>query len=156
VIARHGVLGAVVIMSRVAVWWQDKEMAARAADAIETAKAGAAWDPAAIIMRSLVAGKLDPRADAIAEQLTEKSVAPRRRAVMGEVTSDYYAVMGETEKALEQIQKLAKLPSTNLLWMDSSPSLASVRGDPRFAEARAMIAARVATLWGAVGTWPDE
>jgi tetratricopeptide (TPR) repeat protein len=155
-IARHGVLGAVVVMSRLAVWWADKELAARTAEAIEEVKAGAAWEVAAVIMRSVISGKLDPRADEIAAQLTDKSVAPRRRAVMSEVTSDFYAFMGETEKALAEIQKFAKLPSTNLLWMDACPALASVRGDPRFAEARAIVAARVAQLWGSVGTWPDE
>jgi len=106
-------------------------------------------------MRSLIAEKIDPRSDEIMTQLTDKAVAPRRRVVMHEICADYYATMNEPEKALDQIDKLAKLPSTNLLWMDACPTLASVRGDPRFAEARAMIAARVAQLWGAVGAWPE-
>ncbi|HEX4516802.1 MAG TPA: protein kinase [Polyangiaceae bacterium] len=152
-IARSGPLAAVVILSRVAVWWKDAELAARTAEAIENAKAGAAWDPAARFMRSIVTGDIDPGADAIVAKLTEKAVAPRRRAIMHEVGADYYALMGAPEKALEQIEKLAQLPSTNLLWLDACPALASVRGDPRFAEARAMIAARVAQLWGSVGTW---
>jgi serine/threonine-protein kinase len=138
------------------VWWNDRELATRTAEAIEGAKAGAAWDPAAVIMRSLVAGKLDPRADEIAANLTDKSVAPRRRAFMHEVCADYYALLGEGEKSLVHIGELAKLPSTNVLWMDACPALASVRPDPRFAEARAMIAARAAQLWGALGTWPSE
>ncbi len=155
-IARHGELSAVVLSSRLAVWWNDRELAARTAEAIEGAKAGAAWDPAAVILRSVVAGKLDPRADEIAAHLTDKSVAPRRRAFMHEICADYYALLGEREKALVHIGELAKLPSTNVLWMDACPALASVRPDPRFAEARAMIAARAAQLWGALGTWPSE
>ena len=152
-IARHGILSTVVICSRVAVWWRDEDLAARTAEAIENAKAGAAWDPAAVIMRSVVAGKVDPRVDEITVQLTDKAVAPRRRAVMHEICADYWGALNEPEKALDHIQRLAKLPSTNLLWMVACPTLVGVRGDPRFAEARAMIAARVAQLWGSVGSW---
>jgi hypothetical protein len=155
-IARAGILAAVVILSRFVVWWQDKELAARTADAIENAKSGAAWDDAAVIMRNLIDGKLDARADDIAGRLTEPAVAPKRRAIMHEVCADFYALLGEPEKALVHIATLAKLPSTNLLWMDACPTLVSVRDDPRFAEARAMVAARVAQLWGSVGTWPNE
>jgi serine/threonine-protein kinase len=155
-VARGGMLAGVVVLSRFVVWWKDKELAKQVAEAIENAKAGAAWDPAAVFMRSVINDKVDPRADEIAARLTEPSVAPRRRAIMHEVCADYYALLGEPEKSLTHIGALAKLPSTNLLWMDACPALASVRDDPRFAEARAMIAARVAQLWGAVGTWPNE
>ncbi len=156
IVARQGVLSAIVIMSRAAVWWRDHELAARTAETIENAKAGAAWDPAALIMRSMISGTLTPRADEIAAQLTDKAVAPRRRAVMHEIIADYYAILNQPEKALDHVEKLANLPSTNLLWMDACPTLAPVRDDPRFAEARAMVAARVAQLWGAVGTWPES
>jgi len=156
IVGRQGFLSAIVVVSRAAVWWRDNELATRTAEAIENAKAGAAWDPAAVIMRSMVSGTLTPRADEIAAQLTDKAVAPRRRAVMHEICADYYAVMGQADKALDQVERLAKLPSTNLLWMDACPTLAPVRDDPRFAEARAMVAARVAQLWGAVGTWPES
>jgi serine/threonine-protein kinase len=155
-VKRAGILAGVVVLSRFVVWWNDKELAASVAEAIENAKAGAAWDPAAIFMRSVIDGKPDARADDIAARLTEPSVAPRRRAIMHEVCADFYALLGEPEKSLAHVSALANLPSTNLLWMDACPALASVRGDPRFAEARAMIAARVAQLWGAVGSFPNE
>jgi len=40
-------------------------------------------------------------------------------------------IVRNSENAAEY-QKYAKLPGTNLLWMDRCSTLASVRGDPRF------------------------
>ena len=154
-VARHGPLAAVVLMTRLAVWWSDPELATRAAELIEAAKAGATWDYAALTMRSIVSGVPEPRAPAIMKELTAKDVAPRRRTMMHEMAADYFASMGDRELALEHIVATARVHSTSLLWMDASPPLAAVRADPRFAEARAVIAARCADLWGAVGSWPN-
>ena len=154
--SRHGVLSAVVLRVRLASWWNDRELAASTADLIEQAKAGATWDHAALIMRSVVSGAPEPRAPEIMAMLTAKDVAPRRRTAMHEIGADYFAQTGEVERAIEHVVAAAHLPSTNLLWLDASPPLASVRSDPRFAEARAVVAARCADLWGAVGGWPDE
>ncbi len=154
-IARHGPLAVVVLMTRLAVWWEDRELATRAAELIEAAKAGATWDNAALTMRSIASGVPEPRAPVIMKELTAKDVAPRRRTMMHEMAADYFASMGDRELALEHIVATARVHSTSLLWMDASPPLAAVRGDPRFAEARAVIAARCANLWGAVGSWPN-
>ncbi|HEY1959136.1 MAG TPA: protein kinase [Polyangiaceae bacterium] len=155
-VSRQGPLSSVVVMTRLAVWWNDREMAASAAELIERAQAGASWDHAARIMRSLLAQRVDPEAVTIFGTLTTKDVAPRRRTMMHELAADYFAAMGEKELAIEHVVASARTPSTSLLWLDASPSLASVRSDPRVAEARAVIAARCADLWGAVGTWPNE
>jgi ABC-type multidrug transport system ATPase subunit len=106
------------------------------------------------------AGIAEPRVDEVLQQVQLTGAATRKVGAyslgMRQRLSVAAALLGEPEKSLAQISALAQLPSTNLLWMDACPALAPVRGDPRFAEARAMIAARVAQLWGSVGTWPDE
>jgi hypothetical protein len=74
---------------------------------------------------------------------------------MHEIAADYFALMGDAEQALDHIVAASRLPFTDLLWLDGCPPLALVRGDPRFAEARAMTAARCAELLGRVGEWPN-
>ncbi len=156
VVARAGPLSAVIMMSRLAVWWNDHDLAAHAAETIEKANAGAAWDPAAKLMRSLIAGAVHPQAAELLGALTDNAVAPRRRAFMHQIAADYYARMNETERSLAHVVALARLPATDLLWFDACPPLARVRSDPRFSEARAMVAARCANLWGSVGPWPND
>src|SRR6185312_4388024 len=156
VVARNGPLAAVVLMTRVAVWWDDRELAAHAADLIEQAKAGASWDYAALAMRSIATRTMDPRIVPIMNDLTSHQVAARRRVSMHEMAADFFASLGQREEAMAHVTALARGPSTSLLWLDASPPLASVRGDPRFSEARAIVAARCADLWGAVGSWPSE
>jgi len=153
-VAQAGPLSAVVITTRLAAWWNDKDIALAAAAAIEEAKAGAAWDPAAMLMRSLVSGQFEPRAPELLGRITDASVAPRQRAMMNQIAAEYYGAMNRAEETLKHVAEVARLPSTDLLWLDACPPLAFVRGDPRFSEARATVAARCADLWGAIGTWP--
>jgi len=142
-------------MTRLAVWWNDRDYAGQAAALIEEAKSGAAWDRATKMMESVVTGKLDPSSTRIFAELTVSTVAVRRRAAMHEIAADYFALMGDAEQALDHIVAASRLPFTDLLWLDGCPPLALVRGDPRFAEARAMTAARCAELLGRVGEWPN-
>jgi Flp pilus assembly protein TadD len=153
---RAGPLSGAVLMTRCAVWWNDHALAVEAAELIEGAKAGATWDGAARLMRSLVSGKLDPDAADTLGALSAQGVGPHRRALMNAIAADYYARMGAREDALAAIVAFARLPTTDLLWLDAGPPLAAVRGDPRFAEARAVVAARCADIWGSVGSWPHE
>jgi serine/threonine-protein kinase len=153
--ARCGELSTIVVMVRLSTWWDDHEMAGRAADLIDASISGAAWEPTARLLRSTVRGVLEPTAGAIFDALTSNDVAPRQRGMMHEIAADYYARMGEGELALSHVLSASHLPFTNLLWLDHSPPLDRVRADPRFAEARATTAARCADLWGAVGPWPD-
>jgi serine/threonine-protein kinase len=148
-----GVPATILPMTRLAAWWDDRELAARAAHLIDETKSGAAWDVAAGMMRSIAEGKFAPEATQIFAELTASTVALRRRAAMHLIAADYFAVMGEGEQALGHIVATSRLPFTDLLWLDACPSLARVRNDPRFAEARALTAARCAELWGRVGEW---
>jgi hypothetical protein len=154
--ARSGPLAPVVAMTRVAAWWGDREMALRCADTIDQTKAGASWDSASIILRAIATGTAAPQAPATFATLTSSEVSPRHRSMMHEIAADYFARIGDAGSALEHVEQTSRLPFTNLLWLDRSPPLALVRSDPRFAEARATTAARVAELWGSVGPWPND
>ncbi len=150
----HGGVAATILpMTRLAVWWNDRDFAARAATLIEETKSGAAWDVAAGMMLSIVEGKLAKDATRIFTELTQSTVALRRRTAMHEIAADYFALMGDAEQTLGHIVAASRLPFTDLLWLDACSPLALVRGDSRFAEARAMTAARCAELWGRVGEW---
>ena len=153
--ARFGELAAAVLRSRAAVWWNDRDLARSTAETIEQAKAGAAWDGAAGLMRIFVSGTFDDEAPGALAGLVDKGVARRRRTMMHCIAADFYAAMGQLDLALAEVEAFARLPSLDLLWMDGSPPLAPLRAEPRFAEARAIVSARCAELWGSVGSWPD-
>jgi hypothetical protein len=74
-------------------------------------------------------------------------VAARHRAMMTAIAAEYYAVMGRPEPALQYLEQGAKLPFIDLLWIDKCPALDRIRAEPRFAAARALVAARVSELW---------
>jgi serine/threonine-protein kinase len=156
IVAKSGPLSAVVMMTRAACWWNDREVARAAAKIIEDAKAGAAWDAAAILMHSIVEGKMEPTAPEALAAITANNVAPRRRVMMHEIAAEYFTCVGEVEHAMGHVVAMARLPATNLLWLDACPPISILRADARFSEARAKVAARCADLWGAVGTWPND
>ena len=144
------------MMTSAAVWWNDRDIALVAAHTIEKAKAGAAWDAAATLMHAIHSGKPEPRAVELLTEITAQNVAPRRRAMMHEIAAEYFGLMNDAEHAIEHVVALARLPSTDLLWLDACAPLAIVRSDARFSEARAMVAARCANLWGSIGAWPND
>ena len=132
---------------RLAIWWREPERAAAVADRVEAAgKVGASWETAVPFLRSYAAGKPFTHTDAIMKQLASPTVAPRRRMMMYEIFAEYYADLGEHERAYEFLDQAMKLPFINIAWLDHCPALASIRGEPRFAELRAKTAVRIAQL----------
>ncbi len=144
---RAGPLSTAVLDSRLAIWLEDCEDAARIAEVVTQASAGAAWDGIAALMRAFVQGELPPMAGDMLAWTVQPDVAPRHRCMMHEIGAELYAALGEPERALSYVEAFTRIPQTDLLWMDRCPALASIRDDPRFAEARAAVAARVAELW---------
>ncbi|HSQ65687.1 MAG TPA: protein kinase [Polyangiaceae bacterium] len=148
--AASGPLSTVVFKQFAGFWWNDKAMAAEVADLIEKAAAGASWARSIGILRAFARGEYEPTAVEEFAQLTSPRVGQRHRCLMHEKAAEYFALWDEREAALAHVEAAARLPFTDLLWMDRCPTLGSVRGDPRFAEARAVVAARVVDLWGTV------
>jgi serine/threonine-protein kinase len=147
-IARGGPLSMLVLQTRLAVWWNDRALARATADLIEAQSSGASWERAADIMRAIE--RAEPLVDLPSRvtHLMGVEVLPRHRNLMGQIVTEYMALIGHREPALAALESSAALPSVDLLWVDRSPPLAPLRGDPRFAQARAIIAARAAELWG--------
>ncbi len=144
---RAGPLAVIVVEIRLALWWRDRALAEASSAMIKRAKTGASWDSASDLMDSFVSGTLIEHAAATLRGLSGPGVAPRHRCMMHEIAAEYFATMGEKELALEHVVEMQRLPQTDLLWMDRCPALGPLREDPRFAETRASVAARVAELW---------
>jgi serine/threonine protein kinase len=132
---------------RLAVWWHEPARATAVADRMEAAgKMGAAWETAIPFLRSYARGEPFQHTEAIIAQLAAPSIAPRRRLMMYEIFAEYYADLGEGERAFHFLDQAMKLPFIDIAWLDHCPALASIRGEPRFAEIRAKTAVRIAQL----------
>ncbi|CAN5522765.1 hypothetical protein BH09MYX1_BH09MYX1_15370 [soil metagenome] len=144
---KGGPLSLIVLEIMLPFWWSDKDLARQTAAVIRAAQAGASWDAAVELMDSYVAGVMHPHAHTTLAELAGPGVAPRHRCMMHEVAAEYFAKMDDRESALHHLSQMQRLPQTDLLWLDRCPALDGLRDDPRFAETRAAVAARVADLW---------
>jgi hypothetical protein len=97
------------------------------------------------MLRAYLDGQRVP--DEILAKITSPSVAPRHRCMMHEVAAEILAMQGDQERALEEIERAVQLPFVNVAWLDGCPLFEPIRPGPRFAAARAIAAARAASLW---------
>jgi serine/threonine protein kinase/Tfp pilus assembly protein PilF len=143
-----GPMATVLLRMRLAVWWNDRAMAAACADTIEAAKSGGAFDNAIPQLRAMAKGEIFAQAvqvyDAVADAARASS---RQRSLMLQIASEYFASIGDVENALVRLERAVELPMVDLLWLDHCPSFEEIRKLPRFAKARAIVAARAAQLW---------
>jgi tetratricopeptide (TPR) repeat protein len=144
---RAGPLSTLVLETRLAVWFDDRELAASSAERIRAGRTGAAWERALPLMDSVVSHTPAPEAAHVFAATTSPLVAARHRAMMFAIAAEYWGLMQDSPRALDALEEAARLPTVDLLWMDKCDALASLRDDPRFAGARALVAARVAELW---------
>ncbi len=134
---------------RLAVWFDDRPMAARCADLLEKNRAGAAWDKAVPLLRSVAAGTYWEHAVPAFRAMADGARnAPRHRATMLQLAAEYFASSGKVEETLVALEEAAQLPLVDLLWLDRCPVFATLRELPRFARVRAQVSARAAQLWG--------
>jgi hypothetical protein len=72
----------------------------------------------------------------------------RRMAAFGrQMATEVMLARSDAELALHHLAAAAALPLIDLAWMDRCPLFAGVRDEPRFAAARALVAARVDDMW---------
>ncbi len=133
---------------RLAVWRRDREYAGRIADRLEGNQTGATWDLAAPFLRAIANSERPIYLDEVMARLTAPTVGGRQRSLMHQIAAEAYASFGENERALGYVLGYASLTGFDLNWVDRCPLLAPLRADPRFAEARAHVAARVAAIFG--------
>ncbi len=143
-----GPLSTIVAELDAASWYGDQAYALELADRVSLAPAGAAWRRSEPFLRSFADGTIDPeRTRQAFREMTNERVGPTRRAGMHRVAADFLARLQLYEDCLDHVTKVSQLPvMVYISWLDRSPSLSPVRSDPRFAEARARVAARVAAM----------
>jgi serine/threonine-protein kinase len=144
---RSGPMSALILETRFAVWFDDRELAARSAELIRSHATGAAWERAGPVMEAIATHTPLPDAARVLKAVTLDPMPPRHQALMFAIASEYYARMDLLDEALATLEQTVLLPTTDLLWLDRCEALAPIRAAPRFAAARAVVAARVAELW---------
>jgi serine/threonine-protein kinase len=143
-----GVLGTYALVVRLVIWWNDREGAARLADALAQAKTGAGWDAAVPLLRALSRGEYFHGAPELFASLDADGRASLRMLCTRiEIASEYFALMGKHEEAFEWLHQAESVPFMAVTWLDRCPALDALRGDPRFARVRALAAARAAEVW---------
>lgn len=100
-------------------------------------------------LRSMIAndGAPDPSAD-ITQAFAAVIRSPANRTFVWQVSAEVRGAGGDTEGALDSLEKAAALSLMDLLWLDRCPSLAPLRESPRYGKVRAAVAARTAELLG--------
>jgi serine/threonine protein kinase/tetratricopeptide (TPR) repeat protein len=143
-----GAVGVIMLELRFVFWWRDRAWAAQLAERLERTQTGAAWDSAVPLLRSYGSDRRYSGEKEAFAYLTSSRVAPRRRALMHEIASEYYGAVDDREATLAHLEAAAELPFIDLLWLDHCPTFEAVRADPRFARVRAIASQRAADLWG--------
>ncbi|NUO53721.1 MAG: protein kinase [Polyangiaceae bacterium] len=143
-----GPLSTVVAELDSAAWYGDQKYALDLAERVMGAPAGASWRRSEPILRAFADGSLDkPQTREAFRSMTTDRTAPTRRAAMHRVAADFLARLEMYDDALDHLTKVSQMPvMIYLTWLDKSPSLDPVRAEPKFAEARAKVAARVASM----------
>jgi hypothetical protein len=139
--------GALGIIVRTVLWWDDRALMARLADDFENRPTGAIWEVSAPFLRALSRRESFPEADALFERLVAGTPPSRNRCRHIEAIADWFGASGDHERALAWLERLDTPSFVNLLWLDRSPPLAPLRDDSRFVHLRGVTAARAADLW---------
>jgi serine/threonine-protein kinase len=145
-------LGALFPLARFALYWEDRALAAKMAKLFEEEPAEGAI-VRKLTMPTLVAYAQDDatfleKIDRFEEAIEGLAGSPRQRCFHHQLAAELYGAAKAWDRALASIEKAARLPLVDVLWLDQCPCLGGVREHPRFATARATTAARVAELWG--------
>lgn len=135
---------------RLALWWQDHDRLRALAVALErdAATGLSAFVPILPAIRALERLEdLGPVIAALRAQLPHLAAAPRFRTFMGQLLVELLGATGDLTGALTELRTIAELPLVDVLWFDGCPVLAALRKEPGFAAARAIVAARAASMW---------
>lgn len=146
--ALGGEFAATLPRLRFLTWWPDPEQARRLATLLEGAKTGATWERALPMLQHMARDEFWPGALVVFDALADDARgAPQHRAFMLALKAEYLGSHRRVEETLATLELAASLPLVDVLWLDRCPALACVRDEPRFARARAIVAARAAGVW---------
>jgi serine/threonine-protein kinase len=142
--------GSVLTCMRLFAWWEDRELAVRTGTMIAQHSTGASWEAAAPMINAYAEGRVVEVADLMkqaAPMMTSKRIIARHRSLMFKIVTEFLLLCDAEKEALDCVAEVARLPTfIDLGWLDACPLLARVRDEARFAEARAIVAERVAQI----------
>jgi hypothetical protein len=87
------------------------------------------------------------RAAALVLDAGERFLNPRFQSAMMQVTAEMYAYKGHHERALAEVVRVSDGILIDVVWLESCPILAPLRGEPAFARALGKVRDRVAHMW---------
>jgi len=133
--------------ARLALWWQDDDMAQKLIQDLETntTPLPLVRDHMLPLLKAVLNHEpLGTQANFFNLLAANLTGSARQRAFFHQLSAEFYSAAGMHEEALRAIEGGANLPLVDILWLDRCPVLAPLRSDPSFARSRAVIAARAA------------
>lgn len=137
-----------LVRGRVAFWRGDPQYALSAAERVEKLAppnhfARFLIDP----LRRHAAGDKSVLSLDVVIESAKNAPSAAMRAFWYQIGAEVFGATGRVDAALDAIEGAASQPFIDVGWMDHCPALAIVRGAGRFGQARAIVAARAASLW---------
>ncbi len=138
----------VLTSARAACWWRDRALAERCLAAFSSVNSTVAKS-SLVPLLSIVTGDKTALDSSLIEYWFSSYDPPslRMRTFRHQIATEAYLLCGDIELALGQLEAGAAHALIDLAWMDRCPLLSELRDSPRFAAARAIVAARVADMW---------
>ncbi|MGZ3417186.1 MAG: protein kinase domain-containing protein [Polyangiales bacterium] len=139
--------GQIFQRARLSMWWSDRQMAAEIRDDIPKADIGIPIIRESLMQIMDAAVRGEPLADQVylfSKMVGPDGASPRQRAFSNQLATEFFCAAGRAEEAFAALSRGSELALIDVLWMDRCPPLALIRDDPRFAQARALVAARAA------------
>ena len=138
---RHNVAPTVLaeVLARKSLWTGERATATEAATLL-TARGGL-WQ--LLVPALALYGRGEPYVTELVDALArlERPARTRGAAQMSQVTIELFALAGEDEHALTELEGLLSSAwGLDVLWLDGAPPLATLRESPRFATVRARMA----------------
>jgi tetratricopeptide (TPR) repeat protein len=130
---------------RLVFWWGDRERAGALAERMEKFAANATWDTAIPALRAYGRGEIDPTTSSRIDAMLAKSDGTFH-ALVSQIATEYFAVVGDRERALHYLVRANARAFWGLSWLDHCPALDSIRDAPELAAVRARTAEKIAQL----------
>lgn len=142
--------GRIFQRARLSLWWSDRKMAEEIRDDIPRADIGIPLIRDSLHQMMTAVSRGEPLADQgglFIKLIGPEVASPRQRAFSYQLATEFYCAAGRHGDAIDALVKSSDLALIDVLWMDRCPVLGPIRDDPRFAQARAVVAARAAEAW---------
>ncbi len=86
---------------------------------------------------------------ASARIVADPTINPRFRVLGLQLLTETHSLCGDTERALARLDEAARGPLVDVVWLDTCPALAPLRGSAVYEEVRLRLRGRCAAIWQA-------